>query len=217
MRALIPLVFLASCVKTNAFQCDGDSSRCSGTGARCEADGFCSIPSSTCASGFQYSDTAGELSNTCVGGGDPMPDGPQPDGDSQPPDGPGAGCEADYATITDGNPNHKYKLVTTTDDWLAQQDSCVAHGSYLAIPDDAAELAAVFALAGNAAIWVGISDRLTEDNYREVLTNTTYTALPIDDSGGNQQGQDCVGTTNGTTLPTDDCNVARVVVCECNE
>lgn len=218
MRVLISILVTASlgaCVKTNAFQCEGDSSRCSGTGARCEADGLCSTPSAACSSGFQYSDTAGDLAGTCVGG-EATPDGPTTDA---PPDNPTGGCNADFATLANGNAGHKYKLITVADDWLAQQDTvCVANNNgYLAIPDDAAELAALAGLAGNVDLWVGISDRAIEGDYREVLNNTAYTSLPIDDQNGNQNAQDCVGNKDGTTLETDDCDVARVVVCECNE
>lgn len=217
MRTLIWLLVtanLGACVKSNAFQCEGDNSRCTGDGARCEADGFCSAPSAACSSGFQYSDTAGDLAGTCVGG-EPTPDGPTSDA---PPDSPSGGCNADFATLTNGNPGHKYKLITVADDWLAQQDTvCVAaNGGYLAIPDDAAELAALVGLAGNGNLWIGVSDRATEGDYREVLNNTVYTSLPIDDGNGNQNAQDCVGVKAGA-LETDDCNDTRIVVCECNE
>lgn len=218
MRALIWILVtanLGACVKTNAFQCEGDNSRCTGDGARCEADGFCSAPSAACASGFQYSDTAGDLAGTCVGG-QQTPDGPPSD---TPPDSPASGCNADFVTLTNGNPGHKYKLITVADDWLAQQDTvCVAvNRGYLAIPDDAAELVALAGLAGAVDLWVGVNDRATEADYREVLTNTVYTSLPIDDGNGNQNAQDCVGSKDGTTLETDACNETRVVVCECNE
>ena len=214
MRILLLAACLVSCVKTTAFQCEGDSSRCSGTGARCEADGFCSVPAANCSSGFQYSDTAGDLAGTCVGG-EPTPDGPTPDAPVDTP----TGCDADFATLTNGNAGHKYKLITVAGAWLAQQDTvCVTtHHGYLAVPDDAAELAALAGLACNVDLWVGVSDRATEGDYREVLTNTVYTSLPIDDNNGNQNAQDCVGSKGGTTLETDDCDVTRVVVCECNE
>lgn len=209
---LVLLISTVACVKTNPFQCEGDNNRCSGEGARCEADGLCSVPAAACSSGFQYSDTAGELAGTCVGGTQPMPDG-NADGMS---DGPPAGCAADFATLTGGNAAHVYKLLAA-DDGIAQQAACVTSGGYLAIPDDATELGALATLAGNAEIWIGVNDRATEGDYREVLTDTVYTSLPIEDGTGNQNNQDCVGSKDGTTLETDDCDDARVVVCECNE
>jgi hypothetical protein len=51
------------------FACAQDD-QCSGgpSGGRCEADGRCSFPDSTCASGRKYGGFAGDKSNTCVGG-----------------------------------------------------------------------------------------------------------------------------------------------------
>ncbi len=212
---------LVSCVKTNAFRCDGDSSVCTGDGARCETDGFCSVSSARCTTGQEYSDTAGDLAGTCVGG-EPTPDGPTPDGpqgDGPPSDGPPSGCNAGFVALAaGGNPNHKYKLITVAADWLTQQNTvCVTANSYLAIPDDAGELGGLFGLAVAADLWVGVSDRITEGEYREVLNNTIYASLPISEGGGNQNGQDCIATANGTTLDTEDCNGNRVAVCECEE
>jgi hypothetical protein len=211
LRSIVLVASLVSCVKTTAFQCEGDRSLCSGTGARCEADGFCSIPAASCASGFQYSDTAGDLAGTCVGG-DPTPDGPTSDGPIS--DGP-ADCGADFAPLTGGNAGHTYKVLASADG-IAQQAACVTSGAYLAIPDDATELGAVVGLAGDVDIWIGVNDRTTEGEYREVLANTIYTALPIEDGTGNQTNQDCVGSKDGTTLETDNCDGSRVAVCECN-
>lgn len=207
---------LIACVKTNAFKCEGEDNRCSGTGARCEADGFCSTPSSACASGFQYSDTAGDLAGTCVGGDTPT-DGPVDGTPDAPPDSP-TGCNQDFAPITGGNANHKYKLIAVADDWVTQQGAvcATANQGYLAVPDDATELGALFTLAGNVDIWVGVSDRATEGTYLEVQNDTLYNSLPITENG-NQMNKDCVGSLDGTTLETEGCNTTRVAVCECNE
>lgn len=226
MRALIWLFLtsaattsLVSCVKTNAFKCDGDSTACSGTGARCEADGFCSIESGNCPSGHEYSDTAGDLAGQCVGGG-PTPDGPQPDGpsDGPPSDGPQdapVGCPGDFAAIAvGGQTGHKYKFISVTADWVSQHNTvCVGQGSYLAIPNDAGELAAIFGLALSADVWVGVSDRTTEGSFLDVL-NTAYTALPLN---GNKVMDDCAQTANGTSLDVIGCSSSRVAVCECEE
>jgi hypothetical protein len=56
-----------------AFLCGGDDSKC-GPGGTCEPNGLCSVPDATCPSGRRFTDVAGELSNQCVGGEQPMVD-----------------------------------------------------------------------------------------------------------------------------------------------
>lgn len=213
---------LVSCVKTNAFKCDGDSAAC-GTGGQCEADGFCSIASDRCgAGGREYSDTAGDLSGTCVGGG-PQPDGPQPDGpdtDAPPTDGPGDSSSActGYAAIAGGTSGHLYMNVTTPDVWIDQQNNvCNTSGGYTAIPDDALELAAIFTASGaTTRIWLGVSDRLNEGTFLDTK-NQPYTAITLT---GNSNNNDCATTDTGAgSLDIRDCDGAQQLnlptVCEC--
>jgi hypothetical protein len=212
---------LVSCVKINAFKCGNDDSAC-GANGQCESDGLCSIPSDSCPTGRQYSDTAGDLANQCVGGG-PNPDGPIPDGppptDGEPPDTPPAGCTVGYDTITDGNPNHKYMLVANAGTWVNQQNTvCNASGGYLAIPDDAAELAAIFVKGGSVLMWLAPNDRLNEGSVIDTK-NQPYVALPITGNGNND---DCATTNDGTApLEFADCEAAQQLqlptVCECEE
>ncbi len=204
-----------SCVKTTAFTCDGDSSVCSGAGARCEADGFCSIPSSACASMFEYSDTAGSLAGQCVGG-DVQPDGPQPDGPE--PDGPAGGCQAGYDTIANGTAGHKYLLVATASPWTDQQDLvCATSGGYMAIPDDLTELGAIAIKGGSTRIWLGVTDSATDGVFLDTK-NLPYTALPLI---GNSQADDCATTSNGLVLDVRDCagggQLDLPTVCECED
>ncbi len=228
MRTLlfgIALASLVSCVKTNAFKCDGDSAAC-GANGQCETDGFCSIPSDRCGTGGrEYSDTAGELSGKCVGG-DPQPDGPPDDGpdpDGPEPDGPQGACPGDYVALASGNEgNHKYKFFTTSDTWSNQHNQkCVVDGAYLAIPDSAAELQGLFVLAGSTTIWVGVTDgpgNGNEGTFKDVLQNPYDAATKVGAAvAANNQGKDCVKTTNGTTLTADGCDLTFVAVCECDE
>ena len=230
MRFLAALLFVAvtatvgvvSCVKTNAFQCDGDNSAC-GAGGLCEADGFCSVASDRCG-GREYSDTAGDLAGKCIGG-DPPTDGMSPDGlppDGMPPDGPAVACAAGYTTITNGQANHKYKLIATQDEWSNQHNlQCVTSGGYLAIPDSATELTAIATLAA-AESWVGVTDgpgNGQETMFNDVL-NVAYDAmvrvgLTI---SANAQNKDCVtAPAAGTALVADSCTQTFVAVCECDE
>ncbi len=71
LAAAACMVLVAGCSPFGGgeFAC-ADDNQCTGgpSGGRCEADGRCSFPDSTCASGFKYGGFAGDKSNTCVGG-----------------------------------------------------------------------------------------------------------------------------------------------------
>lgn len=234
MRALTWLVFATAagssigtvaCLKSTAFVCGGNDSAC-GAGGMCEPEGFCSVATSTseCPSGRKFSDTAGDgLAGECVGGG-PPPDGPDidpdgPDPDGPPPDGPQVVCAVDYVAITDGNPNHRYKEITAADTWINQQNvACTQSGGYVAIPDDAAEMAAIFLKGGSVKIWLGVSDRADENANVDTLMQP-YASLPITNDGNNQ---DCATNDDGAaSLRYEDCDgggqLQLPTVCECNE
>lgn len=216
---------LAACLKKTAFNCADDDGACiSGV---CEPEGYCSVAASDCPSGRRFSDTAGDgLAGQCVGGGDPLPDGPQPDGpqpDGPAPDGPAdappSGCVAGYDVISGGTAGHRYMLVATAGTWINQQNNvCNTSSGYMAIPDDAGELAAIFIKGGNVRIWLGVSDRATEGTFIDTK-NQAYNALALNGNGNNQ---DCATTDDGVApLEIEDCDGAQQLslptVCECEE
>jgi hypothetical protein len=219
LTASLAATLWTGCLKKSVFNCATDEA--CGTGGVCEPNGFCSVADGACASGRRFSDTAGTgVEGQCVGGG-PAEDGPIGTDGSQVNDGPPVdmplptGCNSDFATITNGNPNHKYKFVATTGTWPNQQNvTCAGQSSYMAIPDDAAELAAIFALA-NVKIWLGVSDRIMENQFRDTK-NQAYASLAL---SGNNGGKDCATTTDDTApLVIEDCdNQNLAVVCECEE
>lgn len=208
------------CLRTTQFRCDVDTDCTGGTGGRCEPEGFCSFFDSACSGTQQrFADSAGSLSNTCVGGGDPDVDGGV-DAPDVPDDGPPAtGCPAGYAAVTGADPNHRYMLIATPGDWPAAANSCVASApgrAYLAIPDDATELAALRNQLIAAPYWVGISDRTTENTFLNTK-NMPQAFLPWaagepDDGMG---GQDCVVARNATEIATQKCNDSFPAICEC--
>src|SRR5687767_1889492 len=80
--AAVLLLHLAGCSPfgSNAFICQNSlECRRGAEEGRCEPDGLCSFPDSTCDSDWRYGEHSGSMSNTCVGGGSPPPDGPDPD------------------------------------------------------------------------------------------------------------------------------------------
>jgi hypothetical protein len=112
------------------------------------------------------------------------------------------------------HPGHLYFKGTSTVAWLAAATGCRAHQrAFLAVPDDAAELAALQALAAGT-FWVGISDRLTEGTF-VAETGGAPTFLSWKNGEPDAVGdQDCVEAT-ATTISTDDCTGSRLFVCEC--
>ena len=145
--------------------------------------------------------------------GDAAPDGAS-DASNQPIDAP-QGCTQAFALITNGTLGHRYQLESIPRSWTEQANACAVENGYLAIPNDATELAAFEALAGGVEVWVGVSDRQTEGAFRDVL-NTPYNPSNIT-IVGNKQADDCATATDGTTLDVNPCLESRPGICECEE
>jgi hypothetical protein len=220
LASLIPASLLASvgCLRQTTFHCDNNTD-CGATGV-CEAQGLCSFPDSTCTGSQQrFGDSAGSLANQCVGGDNPMVDAspmidapPLIDGDI---DAPG-GCPNGYNALAGAN--HLYKLLPSAT-WTANEAGCRATSptsAYLAIPDDAAELAAFATLAVAGKFAIGITDSATENVFLTVKGGVPP-ILPWgpgepDDTMG---GQDCVVGISATQIATEKCSSQFVAVCEC--
>jgi hypothetical protein len=131
-----------------------------------------------------------------------------------------SGCPVSFMAIAGGQGTHRYRLINATDEWSLQMGTCAAmsDSAYLAVPDDAAELAAIATLSAASASWVGISDTATEAAYLTVLGGAaTYLPWDInqpDDAG--PQGEDCVMIqTSSSKLRDEKCNTKFRAVCEC--
>jgi hypothetical protein len=227
MRALLLLFVLANagCLRKTDFQC-ADDGAC-GTSGRCETTGFCSFSDTECTSGRRYDQSAGTLAGQCTGGGTTDDGGtidtPPVDKDAMMmPDGPPpTGCPSGYVTITGGQANHLYKLVTLPDDWTKQQAGCrlTSTSANLAVPDDLTELTAIDTLAGTANYWVGITDAVTEGTWLNVL-GAAQTFLPwqppAPDNNAGGQGEDCVESLPTVHMFNDRrCMENLPAVCEC--
>jgi hypothetical protein len=119
-------------------------------------------------------------------------------------------CRLGYNSITNGQVGHQYKVLASPAIWTTQQAACAADGTYLAIPDSAAELGA-FAAATGVTVWVGVSDRVTENEFVDTK-GAAYNALSL---AGNNNADDCVLSSDGTVLDVDACGLQAVSLCEC--
>lgn len=214
MRLLLLALALGGCLRQTQFQCETDSA--CGTGGACESTGYCSFADKNCDSGRRYADSAGPNAGQCTGGGggSAVVDAGVIDG--RPIDAP-PGCPASFTTVT-GAGTHVYKVIATADSWTKQQMACRAFtpNAYLMVPDDAAELAAVDAIANAARYWVGINDIATEGVFIN-LTNTPQTFLPWQPPAPDNMGnQDCVEAISASnTINDEKCTAMRPAVCEC--
>jgi hypothetical protein len=214
------LAFGAGCLRQTEFHCQTNE-QCGANGTcQTAVGGYCSFPDSQC--GQRYGDSAGSLAGQCVGGQTGSDGGV----DTPMPDTPMVGCPADFILPT-GAPagSHVYKRLGTSANWGTQHDVCtgLAPRTYLAVPDDAAELTTIAMISQAVVFWVGVDDRLLEGTYVRSSDGMPATFKPWDtangepDNPGGGGGQDCVASTS-TLFSTEDCsgNTAnRPAVCEC--
>jgi lectin-like protein len=217
MRALATLfVFLAvltaGCLRGTAFRC-AENSDC-GTGGVCEAVGFCSVANAECpGTGRSYSDSAGQgLSNTCVSGGNPGPGG-DAGIDASSDAMPTGKCPSGYAAVAGSA--HLYKALSGVS-WDEARMMCnqTSSAAYLAIPDDAPELANLATVA-SAPFWVGIDDKATSGMF-VTQKGAPASFLPWGPGQPNLGPQnDCVTALSATQLATEKCSSKHAAVCEC--
>lgn len=154
------------------------------------------------------------LSFTCVpihdGGVDGTNDGPN----SGPIDGPVTGCPSGYAAIAGSA--HLYKAVSGVS-WDVAKMMCdlSSKAAYLAIPDDATELANLATLA-SPPFWIGIDDQATLGDF---VTQKGAPAVFLPWAPGEPDNglppQNCVDVVSATQIATDRCGNLQAAVCEC--
>jgi hypothetical protein len=219
MRAawlMLPSLALgAGCLRQTEFRC-ATNEQCGPNGTCQMSVGYCSFPDSQC--GERFGDSAGPYAHQCVNqtGGDA--------GIDASTDGPPAGCPPDFMLAPNAPAgSHVYKRLPTNANWGTQHDACtqLARKTYIAVPDDAAELTAIGGIAQAAIFWVGIDDRATEGAYVRSSDGATQTFLPWaanqPDNAGGGQGQDCVAATP-PNISDEDCSggaANKPAVCEC--
>jgi hypothetical protein len=232
MRALAICAVIAAasagCLRSPEFRCQRDG-EC-GAGGVCESVGYCSSPNASCpGTGRAYGDSAGSISNSCVPTANPGPGrdaGIEDDAaidariidariiDAQ-IDGPAAACAAGYAPV--GGSPHLYKRITDSSwDTAARDCKLTGNVAYLAIPDDAGELADIVSVATTPPVWIGIDDKQQRGAF---VTQKGAQAqfLPWDEGEPNQDppAKDCVVAVSSSKIATDRCGNTHAVVCEC--
>ena len=195
------------CLRSTAFKCASDT-EC-GTSGVCEANGYCSVPNASCqGTGRSYSESAGQgLSNTCVPGSEPGPDA----GVDAPIDGTtSVGCPSPYAPISGSA--HRYRKLTNLS-WDQAKAMCAltSAAAYLAVPDDATELANLASIAGTP-FWVGLDDQAMQDTF---ITSKGVPATFLPWAPGEPRGDACVNAVSATKIATDKCSTKHDAVCEC--
>lgn len=210
---------LGGCLRATEFHCS-DSTQCAG--GVCQPVGFCSFSDSGCASGQRFGDSAGAYAGQCADGGPPDGGVDAPEGDAAvdaPIDVATGGCPSTYASVVGAPANRVYRWIAGTAMWDAQRTACAADGAnaYLAIPDDAAELMAINALAtAGADYWIGVTDQATEGTYLNVKGGV-QTFLPWDNGQPNNiNNADCVEVhQNDRSWNDTSCNNGSPAICEC--
>jgi len=209
MLAAMLAAATAGCLRHAEFRCERDA-EC-GAGGACEPVGYCSVPDPACGTGRSFSDSAGpDLSSTCVPADEPGPgSGPGPAADAGID---GAVCP-DFAPI--GGSAHLYKALTDVS-WDEAVAQCRASGpAYLAVPDDATELANLATLVA-APLWVGIDDKQQRGSFiTQKGAPATFLPWAEDQPDQDPPAKDCVEAVSSTQIATERCGTKRTAVCEC--
>jgi hypothetical protein len=145
--------------------------------------------------------------------GSPAADAGAPPADTAAPaDTPAAACRANPAYAPIGQSAHAYRAVDGNAAWATAKASCEVEGAYLAILDDAAELA-IF--PGNG--WIGVTDAATEGVWL-TLRGDPAPFLPWqagEPNGGTEEN--CARFDDGPRqLESRRCTDLREWTCECD-
>ena len=216
---------MAGCRASGVFSCDRDEQCRLGTTGRCEPTGFCSFDDQDCPSGSRYDELAGDgFASECVGGPnvdadvdasatDARIDGPPADAAVDAP--PAPGCPTGYYVISGLTGGYRY--VSISDDWLAAELDCEddGAGTHLVVVGGGSEHSGIDDLSpGEDELWIGVSDRVTEGTYRNVV-NAIQSFLPWDSQEPTGANENCVYSKE-TNFNDDNCTDLRRYVCECD-
>lgn len=128
-------------------------------------------------------------------------------------DGQPAGCPSPYASIAGSS--HRYRTLTNVS-WDQAKTMCAlsSTAAYLAVPDDATELANLATIA-STSFWVGIDDQALQGTF---VTSKGAPATFLPWAAGepdNTPTDDCVFAASATKIATDKCGTRHDAVCEC--
>jgi hypothetical protein len=172
-------------------------------------------PNRECPSGMICST---QLSNTCVPINDSAPDAGVDGANDGPNGGPIDGgpvtkCSSSYAPVAGSA--HFYKaLSNVTWDEARMMCNLTSQAAYLAIPDDATELANLAILA-SPPFWIGIDDQASSGDF---VTQKCVPAMFLPWGPGQPDTEplnDCVDAISATQIATEKCANKHAAVCEC--
>jgi hypothetical protein len=125
-------------------------------------------------------------------------------------------CATTYAAVY--GQSH-YRFATTPDTWDNAERACEAdgRGSHLVVFNDGPEMNAIEALVVGAVVWVGISDRVTDGKFIDVMGEIPLFLPQWQTPDPSFSGPGCVEFNPGSRQIHDlACSTKVVYVCECD-
>lgn len=130
-------------------------------------------------------------------------------------------CRAGYQAIDGGC----YRLASTPRRWLDAETDCEADGGHLVVEDSVAEHEVIHDLAGPGRIWIGWTDRRSNDNIFVwvapvagglLQSNPCVFGASEPDAG---DADHCVAQSSPSQCPDysdENCEIALPYICECD-
>lgn len=125
-------------------------------------------------------------------------------------------CAATYTAVY--GPSH-YRFTATAASWDVAERACEAdgRGSHLVVFNDAPEMNAIEALVMGTEIWVGITDRVTDGTFLDVMGELPLFKPQWQSMDPSFPGPGCVQFNPGSRLIHDQaCTTLVAYVCECD-
>lgn len=150
------------------------------------------------------------------------------------PSTPDAAAAVPDATIDAGDPNaidpcaasydyvygqSHYRFAPAADSWDNAERTCEAdgRGSHLVVFNDAPEMNAIEGLVNSTVIWVGLSDRVTDGTFLDVMGEHPLFKPQWQNMDPSFPGPGCVDFTPSSRLIHDlACSTPVAYVCECD-
>jgi hypothetical protein len=139
--------------------------------------------------------------------------------DAVPDAAPDAGPEPCAATYTTMIGQSYYRFTATGTSWDIAERACEAdgRGSHLVVFDDSLEMNMVEAMVSGVVLWIGITDRVTDDSFLAVIGGRPQFLPAWQIPDPSFPGPGCVQFDPSSRLIHDqDCATQVAYVCECD-
>jgi hypothetical protein len=124
-------------------------------------------------------------------------------------------CAVTYMMIGQSS----YRFTATPVSWDVAEHACEAdgRGTHLVVFNDALEMNKIEAILNDIQIWVGITDRISDKNFVDVMGETPMFLPDWQDMGPSFPGPGCVQFNPSSRLIHDQaCDTQVAYVCECD-